>query len=83
MASLTSSIQCTSSITYSAGAVRARAAVFNKAANRAGGHRGDGGRPAFGVADSEQVVEQQQVLGVGVGDSGPHPRAAVVLVECR
>jgi hypothetical protein len=42
---------------------------------------GDGRRRGVGVADSEQVVQQQQVVGVGVGDAGPHLRPARVLVE--
>ena len=80
--SLTSSIQCASSITYSAGRVRANDAAFTSAVNRR--RRASGsivGSGSLGVGDAQQVIKQQQILLVGVGDTFAHARPRAFIVE--
>ncbi len=74
--SLTASIQCASSMMNSAGSMRASDVVLISAVNRR--RRASGsiwGSATSGVGDAEQIVEQQQILRVGVAGTRPRTRA--------
>ena len=80
--SLTASIQCASSMMNSAGSVRASDAALISAVNRR--RRASGsicGQRHLGVGDAQQIIEQQQILRVGIGDLFPDPGAGGFAVE--
>lgn len=76
-----SSIQCASSMTYSAGWVRANEAAFTIVINRR--RRASGSILGSFTSGSgmRQVIKQQQILGVGVGNLCAHPHPRLLLVQ--
>ncbi len=80
--SLTASIQCASSMMKSAGSVRAKRRGVEQCGQPAPPRvRIDLGQCHFGVGDAEQIIEQQQILRVGVRDLFSRLRAGGVAVE--
>ena len=80
--SLTASIQCASSMMNSAGWVRASDVVLTSAVNRRRRASGSiGGQRHIGVGDAQQIIEQQQILRVGIRKLFPDLRAGGLAVE--
>ena len=80
--SLTLSIHCASSMRYSAGAVRASDVGVDQCGQPAPPRvRVDLGQRHLGVGDAQQVIKQQQILRVGIGNPCPHLRAGGFAVQ--
>ena len=80
--SLTSSIQCASSMTKTAGSVRASDAALTSAVNRR--RRASGsifGSSTSGSAMPSRSCEKQQVLGVCVGNAVAHSIASTLPIK--
>ena len=74
--SLTSSIQCTSSITKSAGVVRESVTALINAVRRRRRASGSITGPGYrGIGNAKQIIKEKNVFRVGVGHLSPYVRA--------